>query len=90
MCKCNTSFLYWINGCTCHIIPKIKIKVEKSTCDVCFLSKTKNKWYSDDFFICTDCAKCIMCNTLDMKIKCELDVNEITNICRKCAVNEFN
>lgn len=91
MCKCNTSAFYWIYGCTCPtILPKrIKMK-EKETCDVCFLKKGKNKWCSSEFFICTDCASCDSCKTLDMKIKCELDNNEITNQCKKCYDNEFN
>ena len=93
MCKCTTSMLFWIYGCTCPILKKDKNKnknKEKETCDVCFLKKNKNKWYSDDFFICNECASCVMCNTLDMKIKCELDVHEITNLCKKCHDNEFN
>ena len=58
--------------------------VKKETCDLCFLKRPINKWYSDDFFICTKCASCEHCNKLDDKIKCELDINEITQICKSC------
>jgi len=62
--------------------------VKKETCDLCFLKCPINKWYSDDFFICNKCASCEHCNTLDDKIKCELDINEITQCCKRC--NEDN
>ena len=57
----------------------------KETCDLCFLKRPINKWYSDDFFICNKCAACEHCNILDDKIKRELDINEITQICRSCT-----
>ena len=57
----------------------------KETCDLCFLKRPINKWYSDDFFICNKCASCEHCNTLDDKIKRELDINEITQICKSCT-----
>jgi hypothetical protein len=59
--------------------------IKKETCDLCFLKRPINKWYSDDFFICNKCASCEHCNTLDDKIKRELDINEITQICKSCT-----
>ncbi len=62
--------------------PKI---VKKETCDLCHSKRPINKWYSDEFFICNKCASCEHCNKLDDKIKRELDINEITQICQACT-----
>jgi hypothetical protein len=59
--------------------------VKKETCDLCYLKRPINKWFSDEFFICNKCASCEHCNKLDDKIKCELDINEITQICESCS-----
>lgn len=64
--------------------PKLK-PIQKETCDLCFLKKPINKWYSENFFICNKCASCEHCNKFDDKIKRELDINEITQICGSCA-----
>jgi hypothetical protein len=61
-----------------------KTQAIKETCDLCFLKCPINKWYSDDFFICNKCASCEHCNVLDDKIKRELDINEITQCCKRC------
>jgi hypothetical protein len=66
--------------------PKIKkIETKRETCDLCYTKRPINKWYSDEFFICNQCAACEFCNKIDDKIKCELDVNEITQICKSCS-----
>lgn len=59
--------------------------IKKETCDLCYLKCPVNKWFSDEFFICNKCASCEHCNKLDDKIKCELDINEITQICESCS-----
>ena len=59
--------------------------IKKQTCDLCYLKCPVNKWFSDEFFICNKCASCEHCNKLDDKIKCELDINEITQICESCS-----
>ena len=60
-------------------------KIKKETCDLCHSKRPINKWYSDEFFICNKCASCEHCNKFDDKIKRELDINEITQICGSCA-----
>jgi hypothetical protein len=60
-------------------------KIKKETCDLCYTKRPINKWYSEEFFICNKCASCEHCNKLDDKIKRELDINEITQICENCA-----
>ena len=60
-------------------------KIQKETCDLCYSKRPINKWYSDEFFICNKCASCEHCNKLDDKIKRELDINEITQICGSCT-----
>uniref|UniRef100_A0A6C0JLF8 Uncharacterized protein n=1 Tax=viral metagenome TaxID=1070528 RepID=A0A6C0JLF8_9ZZZZ len=60
-------------------------KIKKETCDLCHSKRPINKWYSDEFFICNKCASCEHCNKLDDKIKRELDINEITQICQACT-----
>ena len=60
-------------------------KIKKETCDLCYSKRPINKWYSEEFFICNKCASCEHCNKLDDKIKRELDINEITQICENCA-----
>lgn len=62
-----------------------KIKTTRETCDLCYTKRPINKWYSDEFFICNQCAACEFCNKIDDKIKCELDINEITQICKSCS-----
>ena len=59
--------------------------IQRETCDLCHSKRPINKWYSDEFFICNKCASCEHCNKLDDKIKRELDINEITQICENCA-----
>jgi hypothetical protein len=59
--------------------------VQKETCDLCHSKRPINKWYSDEFFICNKCASCEHCHKLDDKIKRELDINEITQICESCT-----
>ena len=65
--------------------PQVHKTVKTETCDLCYLKRPVNKWFSDEFFICNKCASCAHCNKLDDKIKCELDINEITQICKSCS-----
>ena len=86
MCdSCKPGYMWaWNKKCETCAPPQKKKLIDKALCDICYQMKPKNKWYDEEFFMCNKCVACEHCNTIDDKIKQELDMNEISTCCAKC------